>query len=443
MLKIIRFEPTLVACAACILFAATPPLSWGTAVPLQNSTALFHQTNFGNKDQTIDGNLTGGSNGIAFFEGRFGIDVLAWETQTDVIGPGLFTIQISSLLGSQHQVTQFRLAATDADRSLFADNNPVNGNNATQGDVVPSPGAFTLLSPVSATSSGGATMTVTPDGYITVSGTIPNTDVYTITAFNPLATTTGFRLELLPAGPGNSIGFAGNGNATITEFAVDFVAGGQSVRGLKQQVLQNATATFNQAGFTPSEAIDGVVLEPTNNGWAVFGGFNTPQSAVFQTSAPLDAEDLVVQLDFASQFGQHKMQRIRLSYTTDANPTATDGSIDWIELDPAFLDTSRSTSFIALLPGNIIEITDPSSPGQPDYYSLFFDNVNAQNITGFRLEALLGANGAIGFSGNGGNGNIVLTEFAVYASAQVPEPATVTLALLGLTALGRRRRRTA
>jgi len=201
--------------------------------------------------------------------------------------------------------------------------------------------------------------------------------------------------------------------------------------------LQEATATFHQGNFgNVDQTIDGI--EHGNNGWGVYGQQNQNQTAVFQTSRPLDASRLVFEINQTSGYGAHKMQRFRLSYTTDANPTATDGSIVWTELTPTLLSTSLAGSSATLGPSNIISVT--GSNAVPDTYQAIVDGLFGK-ITGFRLEAFTGPNGTIGFAGS--NGNIVLSEFNVFATP-IPEPATVAiwslLAGLGIAAGWWRRR---
>jgi hypothetical protein len=136
------------------------------------------------------------------------------------------------------------------------------------------------------------------------------------------------------------------------------------------------------------------------------------------------------------------MQRFRLSYTTDPDPTTTSGA-NWTVIDPTFVDTSRADTSIMELAGNIMEI---SGSAIPDHISIVAEGVDTNGITGFRLEALLGLNGLVGFNtGAGGNGNIVLSEFQVFATA-IPEPASIAVwSVLGVAGLGfavyRRRKR--
>jgi hypothetical protein len=57
---------------------------------------------------------------------------------------------------------------------------------------------WTVLNPTSARSANGATLSVQPDGSILASGTLPQTDTYTIDAHTDLQKITAFRIEALP-----------------------------------------------------------------------------------------------------------------------------------------------------------------------------------------------------------------------------------------------------
>jgi len=197
-------------------------------VLLQTPTAEYHQNFSNGVDGTIDGDTSGG-NGMAFIDHHTTTTDIVWETQSDVITPGELTFELQMNLGVGHTLQRFRLSATDADRSLFADGNPPPPPaTSPPGDVDPSPGSWTVLTPTSLVSAGGATMTVDGSGIITVSGANPATDIYTITADHSLASVTGLRLEVIP-GPDGFVGrsagapHGSNGNAVLTEFSVDYV----------------------------------------------------------------------------------------------------------------------------------------------------------------------------------------------------------------------------
>ncbi|NQT36212.1 MAG: discoidin domain-containing protein [Planctomycetes bacterium] len=410
-------------------------------VALQEATASYHQDNYGSVDQTIDGNTSGG--GMGFYNARRGNTVITWEAEEDLTGSGLLTFDLFQNSSTGHALQRFRLSATDADRSLFADGNPPTGAETPAGDNDPAPGVFTLLNPVNVVSRGGATVTVGPNNIITVSGANPVSDTFTVTAQSPLANITGLRLEVLP-GPDGYVGRSAgaphnsNGNAVLTEFGVEFdpSAAAAVVGPVYSDVnLQNATATFDQGGaYTIAAAIDGI--EHGSTGWGISGQHNQNQTAVFQTTEPLYATQIVFELNHTNPWVAHKLQLFRLSATTDPDPTATDSSINWFELTPSEAFTSLPGSDAAINLDNTVAITGDNAV--PDNYQVFV-NGSFGGITGFRLEALTGPNGYVGFPGY--SGNIVLSEFNVFSA--VPEPSTIVLAALGLIGLvffARRRR---
>ena len=198
------------------------------AIPLQNATATFSQTSFGGKPvgQAIDGSL-GSDNGWAIYEGPTDCcgaipgstnpQIAVFETASDIsiAGGASLTITLQQLFTSAgHNLGRFRLSATTDARSAFAD------GLASGGDVT---AAWTVLAPLSANSTNGATLTILGDNSILAGGTNPATSTYTVNAFTPLVGITGFRLEVLAdssfpdSGPGRN----GNGNFVLTEFQVD------------------------------------------------------------------------------------------------------------------------------------------------------------------------------------------------------------------------------
>ena len=407
-------------------------------VALQQPTATFHQGNFGSVAQTIDGDTVNG--GMGFFNNRQGNTTVVWETQADVVGTGLFTITINQNCCVGHTLQQFRLSATGANRADFANGLPTAGSESPGGDIDPAPGFFSVLQPVSMSSTGGATFTADATGLIKVSGNNAALDTYTIVARAPINTVTGLRLEVQPGADGFVGRSAGaphnsNGNLVVTEFAANFTpdSGDSSLRHVRDAVLTNATATFDQGGaFTIGSAINGV--ETGNDGWAIFGQQTQAQTAVFQTSGPIDADLLEFNLLQQSPFGAHKIQNFRLSFTTDANPTATDANIKWTQINPDSIDTSLVATTGLIQGDNSILVSGGN--GVPDNYRVLADGV-FRNVTGFRLE-VFPVGGTVGFPG--ANGNIVLSEFNVLFRAAIPEPASASLLVLSAAALLRRRR---
>ena len=205
-----------------ILGLALSP-AFAANVVLQNATATFSQTEFGNffASTMIDGSLTTGVDGWAIFDanGVTSAQTAVFETVTDQGSAGgtTFTFRMHQLhqISLQHTVGRFRLSITTDNRSTFAD------GLQTGGDVT---ATWVILTPLTASGTNGPTLTVLGDQSILASGTSPGTSVYTVTAFTPLTAITGIRLEVLEDAslPTNGPGRApSNGNFVVTEFQVD------------------------------------------------------------------------------------------------------------------------------------------------------------------------------------------------------------------------------
>jgi hypothetical protein len=104
----------------------------------------------------------------------------------------------------------------------------------------------------------------------------------------------------------------------------------------------------------------------------------------------------------------HKFQNFRLSYATSPNPTVSSGAA-WTVLTPNTVAADFAT--MSIMPDGRIEATGDRRNG--DIYRVVTNG--ASGITGFRLEALLGPDGTVGWNAPASNGNIVLTELEVCA----------------------------
>ena len=209
--------PLSIAVVAVALVAI--PCALAANVPLQQATADFSQTSF-LVTAAIDGN-TSNTNGWAIHpqEGQNHTAVFETQLDTGFLGGTLFTFTFQQLLGTaQHTMGRFRISITTDDRSTFAD------GLTSGGDVTAN---WTVLDPITFTSSGGATLTKQPDMSILASGTSPNQDTYTVTALTGLTGITGIRIELMtdPSLPFNGPGRQPlNGNFVLTEMSIDAVA---------------------------------------------------------------------------------------------------------------------------------------------------------------------------------------------------------------------------
>jgi hypothetical protein len=182
------------------------------------------------------------------------------------------------------------------------------------------PSVWKILQPEIFVSAYGATLTRQPDGSLLASGASPERDIYTITSALSLSRLTAIRLEVmsdarLPKnGPGRQ---PENGNLHLSEFQVQlFTLGTDSPRTL---AVTNATADFNQDGWTIRHALDG----DEKTAWGVHPREGESHQALFELAAPLDSvpkgSKLVITLK-QLHGGSHLIGRPRLSITDAALP---------------------------------------------------------------------------------------------------------------------------
>ncbi|MDB6137223.1 MAG: Planctomycete cytochrome, partial [Verrucomicrobiaceae bacterium] len=143
------------------------------------------------------------------------------------------------------------------------------------------------------------------------------TEEYTVTVKAPQKGVTGFRIEALrEKDPG--VGLSANGNFVLSEVTV--TSGGKPVK------LAQASATFQQNGFTAATAVDGITKDK-NNGWGVLGGTGTDQALYLELAEPLG--DAGAALTFKLTFGwgeNHEIRNLRLSATTAPKPVVAPGT---------------------------------------------------------------------------------------------------------------------
>jgi len=145
-------------------------------------------------------------------------------------------------------------------------------------DAAKQPG-WTVARPTQAVSSGGATMTIQPEGAVLVSGALPKYDTYTVTLPAPKDPITGIRLQALgdDSLPGDGVARSGH-YFVLSEFEVAVRQG----TGPEQPVpLVSAVADRESDGFPAMATIDG----RPDTGWAeVYGGGET---IVFRPAQPI------------------------------------------------------------------------------------------------------------------------------------------------------------
>lgn len=199
------------------------PVSSGTAsVSLTNPTATYSQSHSADLSvhYAVDGATTGGNGwAVARNEQTFAeAETAVFETAGNVGSSkgAALTFRLYQNYGYGHVIGRFRLSITTANRSRFADGLPTGGN------IGPA-AIWTVLTPSECLSANGQTMSVLPDGSILAGGTLPDTDVCTITARTGITGITGVRLEMLKdqslpyGGPGRGW----NGNPVLTEITLD------------------------------------------------------------------------------------------------------------------------------------------------------------------------------------------------------------------------------
>ncbi|MCE9592738.1 MAG: PSD1 and planctomycete cytochrome C domain-containing protein [Planctomycetes bacterium] len=201
----------------------------------------------------------------------------------------------------------------------------------------------------SASSSGGATLTIQPDGSALASGTNPPMDDFTLTLRTQATDLRLVALEALTDErlPNARVGRAHNGNAVLTDFEVDAVS---LVDASKTERVHFtwAVADFEQANgdFRVLNTIDA----SESSGWAVDGHNRTDgRAALFLADRPFGfagGTELRVVLRHRSMYTEHTLGRVRVSFASIADdgiallPTASSG---WYLAGP--FETSREKVF--------------------------------------------------------------------------------------------------
>ena len=194
---------------------------------------------------------------------------------------------------------------------------------AQQQQAVASDALWNPLHPVSAESTGGATLKIRDDHSILASGKAPDTDAYRIAFTNTPSAFTGLRIEVLndDSLPSKGPGRAGNGNFVLTEVLARVERDGVETIPLG---FQQAQATHEQTiladqnpygAWTAASTIDADV-RGTSAGWAILPHVGKPQQLVlaFKQRVELAPSDrLVVELQQAHGNGHHTIGRFRIS----------------------------------------------------------------------------------------------------------------------------------
>jgi hypothetical protein len=168
-------------------------------------------------------------------------------------------------------------------------------------------------------STGGATMTVSDHGVISVSERSPEKDTYVIEATLHDAITA-IRLDVLPdpSLPAQGPGRAANGNFVVQKVTLEIDG--------KPAEWVSATATHSQDGYPVDHLATG-----NAKGWAILPKVGTAQQAILRLKHPgsgsqqdpSQAESSRGKLTIVQSYGsQHAMGRFRLAYTTASQPPA-------------------------------------------------------------------------------------------------------------------------
>ncbi|MCY2962995.1 MAG: PSD1 and planctomycete cytochrome C domain-containing protein, partial [Planctomycetota bacterium] len=189
---------------------------------------------------------------------------------------------------------------------------------------------------VSATSAGGATLSILPDRSILASGTRPGTDTSTVVLRGPISGITSIRVDVLPDDslPAKGPGRADNGNFVLTEVSIARHKEGAEPQPVE---LQNASATIEQKSaadkhpdklWSAASAIDGDT-RGAEWGWAILDEAGRANHAVFETKANVDlaeGETLAVVLKQNHPNPHHTLGRFRISVSTAVRPVRATGA---------------------------------------------------------------------------------------------------------------------
>jgi hypothetical protein len=183
---------------------------------------------------------------------------------------------------------------------------------------------WTVLDPVTVTSSGGSTPSKLPDRSVRFGGPRPAVDTYTVVGHSDQKGITAVRLEVLTDDslPHKGPGRQDNGNLHLSEFRV-LAAPRSDPTATRPVILQNASADFNQAGWTLAMvAIDG----NPKTAWGIYPEVGKPHVAVFEVKEPTGFDGGTALTFVLEQLhgGGHLIGRLRLSVTTAPHPVRAD-----------------------------------------------------------------------------------------------------------------------
>ncbi|MBX3414698.1 MAG: DUF1553 domain-containing protein [Pirellulales bacterium] len=179
-------------------------------------------------------------------------------------------------------------------------------------------GPWTVLEPVSFL-AGKSQAKKLPDHSLLYLGNAPDTDTYTIVAHTDLRHITAVQVEVLTDDslPQKGPGRQKNGNLHLSELRIEACAKKNPSESC-QLKLQNASADFDQEGWSAALAVDGV----KETAWGIHPAVGQSHRAAFELSEPLDYDGTTI-LSFVldQQHGsEHLIGRVRLSVTSTPLP---------------------------------------------------------------------------------------------------------------------------
>ncbi len=196
-------------------------------------------------------------------------------------------------------------------------------------------------------STNGATLKRNDDGSILSSGKLPEQETIVVTAGTSLSKVTAVRLDVLAdktlpfKGPGRTH----NGNLHLTEF--ELRAFKKNSKEGKVVPIREATADFNQEGWTIQHAIDGNL----KTAWGIYPKVGVDHYAVFELKTPLAIEPgtrLVLTLK-QLHGGSHIIGKFKLAVTDAAklNVIALPAEAELVLAVPQNKRTSEQQALLA------------------------------------------------------------------------------------------------
>ncbi len=162
------------------------------------------------------------------------------------------------------------------------------------------------------------------------SGPNPKNDTYTFLASVPSKQLTALQVDVLPDAslPNQSLGRGSNGNFVLTSIEARWISGqADDKKRLPNIVISESRADYEQKGWPAASLVGKGKKNEGNGGWAIDG--NDPDKRIPRTlqlilskgmNVPKDAK-LELVFRHQSQFGDHNVGRLRVSFTDQPKDT--------------------------------------------------------------------------------------------------------------------------